>query len=118
VSLFPEARRRDLWSGAGLACAYAGGAPEGAVRALWDSATGYRAALAQGACFAAGARHRAGNSAFHTDAVCRELCGLDAAAAAELTEQALEGLAPARGSYEEWRLRIQARFTSREVRMG
>jgi hypothetical protein len=112
VLRFPPARRADLWSGVGLACAYAGGSRRGEAEALPALAGAHRPALAQGAAFAAGARQRAGNPAPHTDLACRALCGLSAAAAAAVTDAALENLAP-RGdlpAYEVWRLRIQQRF--------
>jgi hypothetical protein len=118
VSRFLESRREDLWSGVGLACAYAGGGETTALGILREAAGGNRPALAQGACFAAGARKRAGNPAPHTDAACRALCDLDAASAARLAEETREGLPPASGSYQAWRERLQARLVARELRMG
>jgi enediyne biosynthesis protein E3 len=105
-------RRPDLWSGIGLACAYAGGAEPDAVRELTAVATPFRPHLAQGAAFAAKARARAGNPADHTEQVCRLVCGLPADQAARLTDTALAGL-PADGTepaYEVWRTRVQECF--------
>ena len=114
VSAFTDARRADLWSGVGLACAYAGGVDEASLKVLRDAAAPYRASLAQGVCFAAKTRQRAGNLTEHTEAASRILCGVSAAEAAAETDRALKNLPydqelPA---YEIWRQRIQARFSS------
>lgn len=77
-------RHRDLWSGVGLACAYAGGGGPRVAAALGSAAGVHGASVAQGAVLAAEARHRAQNPARHTDSTCRELCGLDAEASAAL----------------------------------
>ena len=106
---FRPARRADLWSGVGLAAAYAGGATSEALRALLQGAHGYDAHLVQGAAFAAAARRRAGNPAAHTDLACRLLAGCSADAAAELADAAREDLPPdgAQPAYEVWRARIR-----------
>lgn len=113
VAGFGAARAGDLWSGVGLACAYAGGAPAESVEALARAAGTHRPALAQGAAFAAGARDMAGNPAPHTDEACRILCGssaaLAAAAAADTRRALAEG--PALPAYELWRRRLQSRFS-------
>ena len=112
LASFEASRREDLWSGVGLAAAYAGGAEESALQDLRERAGEHGAALAQGAAFAAQARRRAGNPAPHTDLACRILCGMGADQAAETTTEALRGL-PAGGprpAYETWRRRIQERF--------
>jgi hypothetical protein len=112
---FPASRRADLWSGVGLACAYAGGIESDAIAELLERAGAYRADMAQGAAFAAQARRRAGNPAPHTDLACNILCGLPAREAAEVTDEALAGLPPDGNepSYEVWRRRIRERFTQR-----
>jgi len=110
---FPEARRADLWSGIGLACAYAGGAHDpAALRALRHAAGSWWSALGQGAAFAAKARCRAGNLVDHTEAACEVLCGTWAEEAAQLTDASLENLPRdgAEPAYEVWRRRIQARI--------
>lgn len=112
VRAFPAERASDLWSGVGLACAYAGGSDEGG-RALLRLAAGeHRSWLAQGAAFAAGARERAGNPALHTDEACRAFCGTGPAEAAAVTDRTLGGLGPAPGvpAYEVWRSRIREHF--------
>jgi len=109
VAEFPVARQPDLWSGVGLACAYAGGADSEAIEALMTSARAYRAPLAQGAAFAAQARQRAGIPASHTDLACRIIWGMPALETARATDIALADL-PAEGvlpAYEVWRQRIQ-----------
>jgi hypothetical protein len=112
ITRFPEPRHGDLWSGAGLACAYAGGPSGDEAAALAHLAGPHRPALAQGAAFAAAARERARNPAPHTDRACRELCGLSAVGAAAVTDASRRDLAPlgALPAYEAWRLRIQQRF--------
>ncbi|MGO4880628.1 MAG: DUF1702 family protein [Bryobacteraceae bacterium] len=109
IAAFPPARRPDLWSGVGLACAYAGGRGRTELELLRDLAGSYRAEVAQGAAFAAQARARAGNPASHTELACDVLCGVSAAAAATVTDSALAGLPPgaAEPAYENWRQRIQ-----------
>ncbi len=116
VGGFEAARRADLWSGVGLACAYAGGVGREAVLFLQAAAGEYRPQLAQGAAFAAKTRLRAGNVNAYTEAACRVLCACTVGAAAAVTDAALadlraEGALPA---YEVWRRRIQTEF-SREV---
>jgi hypothetical protein len=109
VARFPVARQPDLWSGVGLACAYAGGVDRAAIEALFTSVGPCRAQLAQGAAFAAKARQRAGIPTEHTELACRIICGMSAREAAGATDLALVDL-PADGvvpTYEVWRQRIQ-----------
>jgi hypothetical protein len=110
IAGFEPARRADLWSGAGLACAYAGGVPRDAIEALRSLAGGHAAELAQGAAFAAKARERAGNPAEHTEAACRVLCGRSAASAAAVTDEALASLLQggAEPAYDAWRRRVRS----------
>jgi hypothetical protein len=98
-----------LWSGIGLACAYAGGVERVGLERLREAATGYRGHLAQGAAFAAKTRVRAGNPTLCTEHACQVICGLSATEAAEVSDIHLENLprnerVPA---YEVWRQRIQ-----------
>jgi enediyne biosynthesis protein E3 len=108
IAHFPEARRDDLWSGIGLACAYAGGADKGDMYGLRLASGSHWPHLAQGAVFAAGARQRAGNMAFQTETACKLLCDFSAQQAAELCDETLnrltEDLDPA---YEVWRRLIR-----------
>jgi hypothetical protein len=112
IASFPEIRRADLWSGIGLACAYAGGVDRSALQRLRRAAGGCAPYMAQGAAFAAKARQRAGNQAEHTETACRIFCGLSAEAAARVTDEALESLPSneEEPAYEIWRKKIQAKF--------
>ena len=112
VASFEPERHADLWSGVGLACAYAGGMDQADIEAMRMAAESYVPQLAQGAVFAAKARQRANNPAAHTEMACRALCGLSTEAAALITDVALQRL-PRDGeepAYEVWRRRIQAQF--------
>lgn len=116
IGAMPPERASDLWSGVGLACAYAGGVEAPEIESLRARAERFAPELAQGAAFAAQARARAGNPAPSTDLACQVLCGCDAATAAAETVRALEGL-PEDGlvpAFEVWRRRIQTRFGKRE----
>jgi hypothetical protein len=113
IAAFPAARHSDLWSGVGLACAYAGGADETGVQRLFDRAGPHQCAFAQGIVFAAKARQRAGNPAAHTGMVCRQVCGVSADALAAIADETVKGL-PADGAepaYEIWRKRVQTELT-------
>jgi hypothetical protein len=113
VTTFPPSRRPDLWSGVGLACAYAGGVQRGDAETLFAAAHPYQAAMGQGAAFAAKTRQSAGNPAPHTALACEIFCGLSADAAASLTDVALEQL-PCEGptpAYHVWRERIRSRLS-------
>jgi hypothetical protein len=114
INDFPASLHSDLWSGAGLACAYAGGATVEAIAFFREAAGPHLPQAAQGAAFAAKTRERAGNPAPHTEIVCRLLCGLEPAAAAKITDNALVELPPdgAEPAYAVWRRRIHERFTA------
>jgi hypothetical protein len=117
VEGFEAARRADLWSGIGLACAYAGGVDQGAVARLRSAARGYLPELAQGVAFAAKARAHAGNTVAHTKMACALLCEMSVSEAAAVTDAALLGL-PADGevpAYETWRQRIHHAFARLEI---
>jgi hypothetical protein len=120
TAVFPQARQADLWSGIGLAAAYAGGADPGALEALRDASEPFHAQMAQGAAFAAKARVRAGNVTAATEAAVQALTGASAAEAAAVTDQSLGGLAARGGvpAYEVWRLRIQAYLATHGARHG
>ena len=112
IASFTPNRRTHLWSGVGLACAYAGGVERSVVETLREVGEGFLPQLAQGVAFAAKCRQRAGNPAAHTELACEILCGMSAEQAAALTDISLEGLnqdgeMPA---YEVWRQRVQLMF--------
>ena len=109
INTFPSTRRDDLWSGVGLACAYAGGCNRTAIEWLRVAATEHLPALAQGVAFAAKTRQLAANLNSNTETVCRLICKHSAAEAAAITDAALEDLHAENGlpAYEIWRRRIQ-----------
>lgn len=114
IAQFDQSRRSGLWSGIGLACAYAGAFEERDLIALRDAAGEFRPDLAQGAAFAAKARLRAGNLVPHTEDACQTFCAMSARDAACVTDSALKKL-PADGTepaYEIWRRRIRQEFAA------
>ena len=118
ISAFPRERQGDLWSGAGLACAYAGGAdPQdpSLAQEMLHRAGEHAPQLAQGTAFAAVCRDRAGNPAPQTEAACQVFWGLGAARVSEIVERSNQDLPPdgTEPAFEAWRRRIQQRFTER-----
>ena len=109
IDTFPSQRHDDLWSGVGLACAYAGGCGRAAIESLRAAAHGHLPALAQGVAFAAKTRQRAANLNPHTETVCRLIWGDSAESVAAITDTALKDLREEDGlpAYEAWRHRIQ-----------
>jgi hypothetical protein len=115
IDRFPASRQADLYSGAGLAASYAGGADEQELRLLLKRAGAHRAQVAQGSAFAAKARVRAQLVVEHTEIATQVFCGMTAALAARLTDEARPD-EPADGDlpgYEVWRQRIAADVVSR-----
>lgn len=112
VEGYVPTRRGDLWSGIGLACAYAGGVPRSTVERLVSLAGLHAPDAAQGAAFAARARHAADDPSEATEAACRILCGMGLDEAAALTARAEERIGPeaddgAAPVYERWRRRTR-----------
>jgi len=114
IAGFPAERRADLWSGVGLAATYAGEVSQSELESLKASAGDWRPCLAQGAAFAAKARLRGGTLVPYTDQACLALCGLPAANAAQITDDALQDLPPdsTAPAYQVWRQRVQAKLAS------
>ncbi len=112
IEAFPAARHNDLWSGVGLACAYAGGCGQTAITSLRAATDKHLPAFAQGIAFAAKTRQRAANPNSHTETVCRLICGRSAEQTAAITDAALDDLHEEAGlpAYEVWRRRIQNKF--------
>lgn len=108
VGDFPAERHGDLWSGLGLAASYTTAIGRDELERLCELSGRHQPRLAQGAAFAVGARHRAGNVLGHTRDAAEVLCGRSLADVVELVDDAREGLrATADGSdYERWRTRI------------
>jgi hypothetical protein len=112
VQQFPEARHADLYSGAGLAATYAGGADEAELRWLRDTARPHAADLAQGSSFAAGARVRAGLVVPHNEIATRIFCGCTPEEAVKVNDAALAQVDhdDALPAYEQWRQRIRHEY--------
>lgn len=112
ITAFPAERQADLWSGAGFACAYAGGADRALVESLRDAAGQYLPQLAVGAAIAATFRHQADNLAPHTDLACEVFCGLPARSVAQMANTVRQNLPSddVEPAYEIWRQRLAARF--------
>ncbi len=116
IHRFDPSRRSDLFSGAGLACCYAGGASNTDIDHLCKLAGSRHAALAQGAAFSAKARERAGTPADYTRNAVERICRMPAESAAKLCDTALaeaRGMASATGGspiFEIWRARIRSFF--------
>jgi hypothetical protein len=114
IDKFPEERRPDIYSGAGLAATYAGGADEDELRRFYHLAGDHRPQVAQGSAFAAEARIRAGLLVPHTAVATQVFCGLSPEQAAQITHDTrpgpdVEGKLPA---HEVWRQRIAGEFAS------
>ncbi|NJO81465.1 MAG: DUF1702 family protein [Blastochloris sp.] len=92
IHAFPPARHADLWSGIGVACAYAGGLDDSAMARLRREAYPYTAQLAMGTAVVAKGRQRAGNPAAHSDLACTILCGVSSDRAAAITDGAFQNL--------------------------
>lgn len=112
VAGYVPTRRGDLWSGVGLACAYAGGVPSSTVERLVSLAGIHAPDAAQGAAFAARARQAADDPSEATEAACGTLCGMGLDEAAALTARAEERIGPgpddgAAPAYERWRRRTR-----------
>jgi hypothetical protein len=113
IGAFAPSRQADLWSGAALASVYAGGADAGELEEMVRLAGPYRSHAAQGAAFAAGARVLAGLVTPGTELGVKVHCGMSAAEAAAVTDEArldLPGTDDPVPAYEVWRERIRARF--------
>jgi enediyne biosynthesis protein E3 len=114
LDAFPEPRRPDLYSGAGLAATYAGGVNGAELAAFRDRGRAYLSQIAQGSAFAATARVRAALETPHTFLAADVLCGTTPPEAARICDHALpppseRGDVP---SFELWRRRIADQLTS------
>jgi hypothetical protein len=86
IERFPASRRAELWNGIGTACTYAAGVDEGVLRELDRLSAEWRPDFLSGVCFAPFIRRRGRNPSARTEAACRELLGMTADEAAELSE--------------------------------
>lgn len=115
IESFPESRRGDLWSGAGLACAFAGGLDREGVHALLTRAAEHRRDVAQGVAFAAKARVEAGNVTPAMELACDIFWRADPAAVASIIDDELLNAIPCNDHeprYEAWRRRARERAPS------
>ncbi|MGY4719594.1 DUF1702 family protein [Naumannella cuiyingiana] len=110
LSGFPASRQPDLWSGVGLACAYAAGVLDrDAIQELVDAAGPWAAQMATGVAVAAVFRAQSGLSAApHTDLASEVLWWADARQVAARTAALLPMIAaspaaPDAGTYPRWR---------------
>lgn len=110
IQAFPACRQRDLWSGIGVACAYAGGGEPETIDALGEAARIYRPHLAQGSAFAAMARKRAGNSVVYTNLACEQLSGHSGEEAVKITYESMRDLPQHDDAYEMWRTQVRTRL--------
>lgn len=115
---FPEQRRSDLWSGLGLACAYAAGVMDrGAIETLVRAAGNHAPDLATGAAVATTFRSQTGQPAPHTDLACDVIWGASSdevagyAATADLHRSTPHGP----HSYGEWRDAIRSSWTRAQM---
>ncbi|MEV0887799.1 DUF1702 family protein [Streptomyces microflavus] len=114
IRSYPEPRHNDLYAGAGLACAYAGGVSEAELAHFVKGAGEHRWALAQGSAFAIEARVRAGTVIDHTQLAARVVCGTTVERASQVCrdlqpQTADQGASPA---YEAWRHGVAAEISS------
>jgi enediyne biosynthesis protein E3 len=113
IRSFAPERRGDLWSGAGLASVYAGGADEADLKLMTELAGEHLPHAAQGAAFAVKARLLADLVTPHTEIGARVYCHRSVGEAAAVCDQAREGLPDADGpvpGFEVWRERIRNRL--------
>ncbi|MEO9239813.1 MAG: DUF1702 family protein [Jatrophihabitantaceae bacterium] len=116
IDRFDDARKPDLWSGAGLAATYAGGVDEAELRGFFERAGSYRPNLAQGSAFAATARIEAGLLLPHTSVATGVFCGMspqDASAVSSNNRPVTSDEADL-PLYEQWRRNIAGTFASLE----
>lgn len=112
LNAFPQPRRADLWSGAGLAATYAGGVEAEDLRLFAKNAGRYRPEVALGGVLALKARVLSGLVSEHNEVASEIFCELPAERAAAFADQAVLDLheEPQRPAYEIFRRRIQANF--------
>lgn len=114
IAGFDAERAGDLWSGVGLAAAYAGAMSGPEVAQLATASGPHLDAFAQGVAFAAEARELAGNPIPATEEAVRRIWGVGAPEVAALVRRIRTELRvePDDGgaAYEDWRARIGREF--------
>lgn len=107
----PAGRQSDLWSGLGLAMAYAGPVRSDDLVSTYQSAGPNAVHYAQGIAFACEARVQARHVPAHTDLAARVIWGVGAEAIAQLVRETRGRLPEADGEqprYEVWRQDVAA----------
>jgi enediyne biosynthesis protein E3 len=115
IERFPPGLRPELWAGVGLAVCYAGGCSDRQFEHLQALDGKERAALAQGAAFAAEAGRTAGHIPAHTEVAVAALAGVPAHTAANWARDSHDlarGLGPEVDSYRWWQREIRRRATA------
>lgn len=118
IAMFAAGRHDDLWSGVGLAVAYAGGVSVDSALQLAHSAGSSRPHFAQGVAFALEARARGATPYEHTSEFAAQLWKQPAH---ELVDVVARTREMARGRadeevYEDWRGRLREQFSTQEAR--
>jgi enediyne biosynthesis protein E2 len=113
VERFASHRHADLWSGVGLAAAFAGGCGPDGLAALRRAAGEHWTELALGAVLAVKARTFAGFLPAHTEVAGTALVGLSTEAAVALADDTEPDGGPSDvPAYEVWRQNIRARLAA------
>jgi len=115
IAAFRPERRADMWSGVGLAMAYAGSADLDQFAEIPSAAGEHLLHLAQGVTFAAEARELGGIPAAHTERACQLVCGMTASEAAQLTYSCLPSTSNGASDFERWRTNIREELQGRGV---
>ncbi|MBR1147545.1 DUF1702 family protein [Bradyrhizobium sp. AUGA SZCCT0431] len=114
IASFPSQRQSDLWSGLGLAMAYAGPADEGDIADALENAGDCKSRFAQGVAFACEARALARHIPAQTDLAARNVSGASAEALSALVRDVRRNLPPAGADtplYEIWQRQVAAAIT-------
>lgn len=119
IAGFPRGRRGDLWSGVGLASAFAGGLPTAGLEELRHRAGDWLPHAGQGVAFAAKARLACDEGTPWLETACSVLCGASASELAAVTDRTLAdlpddggSLAAAEPAYETWRRQTREALVS------
>ncbi|WP_225800879.1 DUF1702 family protein [Streptomyces sp. NK15101] len=117
VRAFAGDRWADLWSGVGLAATFAGGTTAADLAALREEAGDLAGHLAQGAVFAAKARHHAGFVPEHSSAAVHAFTGRTVEAVARLADDCAASAPEAAvgPAYEVWRAKVRTQLSAAVV---
>ena len=110
VRRFAGHRQADLWSGVGLAAAFAGGCDRQGLAELREASGEHWAQLALGVVFAVKARSYAELVPSHTAAAAEMLAGLSVESAVALADSTRPPASADEPEYERWRRNIRGRL--------